>query len=139
FWDGNGKKLATHFDRNGFAYTFNRSNGDLLVANKMYAFVNWATSIDLKTGIPQKVAKYSTHEDVTTKNICPAAIGGKNIQPAAYSKITRLFYVPLNHLCMDYDVVEVKYVSGQPWVGAGIHMYAGPDGVTGGFMAWDGL
>jgi lanthanide-dependent methanol dehydrogenase len=138
-WDAHGKKLATHFDRNGFAYTFNRSNGDLLVANKMHPFVNWATSIDLKTGIPEKVAKYSTHEDVTTKNICPAAIGGKNIQPAAYSKITHLFYVPLNHLCMDYDVVEVKYVSGQPWVGAGIHMYAGPDGVTGGFMAWDGL
>lgn len=138
-WNTHGKKLATHFDRNGFAYTFNRLNGSLIVANKMHPFVNWATSIDLKTGIPQKVAQYSTHEDVTTKHICPAAIGGKNIQPAAYSSKTHLFYVPLNHLCMDYDVVEAKYVSGQPWVGAGIHMYAGPDGVTGGFMAWDGL
>ena len=138
-WNAQDKKLATHFDRNGFAYTFNRTNGDLLVANKMHPYVNWATSVDLKTGIPQKVARYATHEDVTTKNICPAAIGGKNIQPAAYSKRTHLFYVPLNHLCMNYDVVEAKYVSGQPWVGAGLTMFPGPDGVTGGFMAWDGL
>jgi lanthanide-dependent methanol dehydrogenase len=138
-WDAKGKKLATHFDRNGFAYTFNRTNGTLLVAKKMHPFVNWATNIDLKTGVPQKVSTYATHEDVVTEHICPAAIGGKNIQPAAYSLKTHLFYVPLNHLCMDYDVVEAKYVSGQPWVGAGITMYPGPDGVTGGFMAWDGL
>lgn len=138
-WDAKGKKLATHFDRNGFAYTFNRTNGNLLVAKKMHPFVNWATHIDLKTGVPQKVAAYATHEDVVTEHICPAAIGGKNIQPAAYSLKTKLFYVPLNHLCMDFDVLSAKYVSGQPWVGAGLTMYPGPDGVTGGFMAWDGL
>lgn len=138
-WNAKGKKLATHFDRNGFAYTFNRTNGNLLVAKKMHPFVNWATHIDLKTGVPQKVAAYATHEDVVTEHICPAAIGGKNIQPAAYSLKTKLFYVPLNHLCMDFDVLSAKYVSGQPWVGAGLTMYPGPDGVTGGFMAWDGL
>lgn len=138
-WNAKGKKLATHFDRNGFAYTFNRTNGNLLVAKKMHPFVNWATNIDLKTGVPQKVAAYATHEDVVTEHICPAAIGGKNVQPAAYSLKTKLFYVPLNHLCMDFDVLSAKYVSGQPWVGAGLTMYPGPDGVTGGFMAWDGL
>lgn len=138
-WDFDHQKLATHFDRNGFAYTFNRLNGSLIVANKMHPYVNWATSVDIKTGIPKKVGEYSTHEDTTTKNICPAAIGAKNLQPAAYSLKTKLFYVPLNHLCMDYDVVEAKYVSGQPWVGAGIKMYPGPDGVSGGFMAWDGF
>ena len=40
---------------------------------------------------------------------------------------------------MDYDVVEAKYTAGQPWVGAGLTMHPGPDGVTGGFMAWNGL
>jgi PQQ-dependent dehydrogenase (methanol/ethanol family) len=138
-WDAGGRRLATRFDRNGFAYTFDRADGSLLVAEKMHPSVNWARRIDMETGIPDKDARYSTHEDHETRDICPAAIGSKNIQPAAYSPRTRLFYVPLNHLCMRYEAVEAKYVAGQPWVGAGLTMYAGPDGVLGGFMAWDGL
>ena len=27
-WDATVKQLATHFDRNGFGYTFDRSNGN---------------------------------------------------------------------------------------------------------------
>ncbi|MFJ5446187.1 methanol/ethanol family PQQ-dependent dehydrogenase [Methylobacillus methanolivorans] len=138
-WEADGKKLASHFDRNGFGYTLNRETGKLLVAEKMHPFVNWATGIDLATGIPHKDPKFSTHEDVNVTGICPAALGVKDQQPAAYSPKTKLFYVPLNHVCMDYEPVEVKYVAGQPWVGATLSMYPGPDGVMGGFMAWDGL
>jgi len=138
-WDANGKKLATRFDRNGFGYTFDRTNGTLIVANKIHPFVNWATHIDLKTGIPAKDPKYSTHEDYNAQGICPAALGVKDQQPAAYSPKTKLFYVPLNHVCMTYEPMESKYVAGQPWVGATLTMFPGPDGVMGGFMAWDGL
>ena len=138
-WDRHGRKLATHFDRNGFAYTFDRRNGNLLVAAKMHPFVNWATNIDMQSGVPNKDAHYATHEDYVAQGICPAAIGAKNIQPAAYSPRTHWFYVPLNHLCMTYEAVEAKYVAGQPWAGASITMFPGPDGVMGGFMAWDGL
>ncbi|OIR06582.1 methanol dehydrogenase [cytochrome c] subunit 1 [mine drainage metagenome] len=141
-WDAKDKKhrkLATHFDRNGFGYTFDRTNGTLLVAEKMHPFVNWATGIDLATGVPNKDPRYATHEDHDTKGICPAALGTKDQQPAAYSPRTKLFYVPLSHLCMDYEAVEAKYVAGQPWAGASLTMFPGPDGVMGGFMAWDGL
>ncbi len=138
-WDSKGKKLATRFDRNGFAYTMDRTNGSLVVAKKIHPFVNWASSIDLKTGVPVKDPKFSTHEDYNAQGICPAALGVKDQQPAAYSPKTQLFYVPLNHVCMTYEPVESKYVAGQPWVGASLSMFAGPDGVMGGFMAWDGL
>ncbi|MBL8504824.1 methanol/ethanol family PQQ-dependent dehydrogenase [Methylobacillus glycogenes] len=138
-WDADGKKLATHFDRNGFGYTLNRETGKVLVAEKIHPFVNWASSIDLKTGVPVKDPKFSTHQDVNSKNVCPASLGVKDQQPAAYSPKSKLFYVPLNHVCMDYEPVEVKYVAGQPWVGATLSMFPGPDGVMGGFMAWDGL
>ena len=138
-WNRGRQQLATHFDRNGFGYTFDRSNGTLLVAAKVHPFVNWATHVDLATGIPAKDANYSTHEDYTAEGICPAALGTKDQQPAAYSPRTGLFYVPLSHLCMDYEAVEAKYVAGQPWVGAGLTMYPGPDGVMGAFMAWDGI
>ena len=132
-------KLATHFDRNGFGYTFDRTDGTLLVAEKMHPFVNWATRIDMATGVPEKDPRYSTHEDYTAKGICPAALGTKDQQPAAYSPRTHLFYVPLSHLCMNYEAVEARYVAGQPWAGASLTMFPGPDGVMGGFMAWDGL
>ncbi|WP_407659204.1 methanol/ethanol family PQQ-dependent dehydrogenase [Methylobacillus arboreus] len=138
-WDADGKKLATHFDRNGFGYTFDRTNGSLLVTEKMHPFVNWATSIDLKTGIPNKDPKYSTHQDYNAQGICPSALGVKDEQPAAFSPRTKMFYVPLNHVCMTYEPTESKYIAGQPWVGATLTMFAGPDGVMGGFMAWDGL
>jgi PQQ-dependent dehydrogenase (methanol/ethanol family) len=138
-WDAKGRKLATHFDRNGFGYTLDRTNGSLLVAEKMHPFVNWATNIDLASGIPQKDPRFSTHEDHVTKGICPASVGIKDQQPAAYSPRRHLFYVPLNHLCMNYEAVETKYVAGQPWVGASLTMFPGPDGEMGGFMAWDGL
>ncbi len=138
-WDAEGKQLATHFDRNGFGYTLDRNDGTLLVAEKMHPFVNWAKKVDMKTGVPVKDPKFSTHQDYNAKGVCPAALGAKDQQPAAYSPKTKLFYVPLNHVCMTYEPVESKFVAGQPWVGASLTMFAGPDGVLGGFMAWDGL
>ena len=44
-------KALVHFDRNGFAYTLDRTNGTLLVAEP-FVYVNWATGIDKKTGRP---------------------------------------------------------------------------------------
>ena len=74
-----------------------RISGELLVAEKYDPAVNWATHVDLKTGYPQVVNQYSTDyngEDVVSKDVCPAALGTKDQQPAAYSPKTGLFYVP---------------------------------------------
>lgn len=138
-WDADGKKLVSHFDRNGFAYTWDRTNGTLLVAEKLHPFANWATGVDLKSGVPQKDGKYSTHQDYNAKGICPAALGTKNENPVAYSPKTKLFYVAHNHVCMTYEPVESKYIAGQPWVGSTLTMFAGPEGGMGSFTAWDGL
>ena len=51
--------------------------------------------------------------------------------------MTGLFYVPTNHICMDYEGVEVKYTAGQPYVGAIVRMFPGPGGYRGRFIAWD--
>jgi len=133
---GEMRKTLVHFDRNGFGYTLDRESGELLVAEKYDPAVNWATHVDMKTGRPQVVAEYSTHqggEDVNTENICPAALGTKDQQPAAFSPDTGLFYVPTNHVCMDYEPFEVSYTAGQPYVGATLSMF--PAGkVTGGLV-----
>ncbi|WP_251876714.1 methanol/ethanol family PQQ-dependent dehydrogenase [Grimontia kaedaensis] len=139
---GKNRKLLVHFDRNGFGYTLDRVTGELLVAEKFDPAVNWATHVDMETGRPQVVAKYSTAqngEDVDTKGICPAALGSKDQQPATYSPRTGLFYVPTNHVCMNYEPFEVSYTAGQPYVGATLSMFPAPDshGGLGNFIAWD--
>jgi PQQ-dependent dehydrogenase (methanol/ethanol family) len=131
-----GKKILTHFDRNGFGYTLDRTNGKVLVANA-YGPVNWAKSIDLTTGRPVEDASKRTTAKGNTEGICPAAIGFKDQQPSAYSPKTGWNYVPTNNICMDYEGVEVKYAAGQPYVGAIVRMFPGPGGNRGAFIAWD--
>ncbi len=129
-------KALAHFDRNGFGYTLDRVTGKVLVAQP-FGPVNWATSIDLTTGVPVRNPRYGTTAAHNTAGICPAAIGFKDQQPAAYSPQTGFFYVPANHICMDYEGVEVKYSAGQPYVGAIVRMFPGPGGNRGRFIAWD--
>lgn len=144
---GQRRPVVVHFDRNGFAYTLDRVTGELLVAEKYDPAVNWATKVDMdknsKTyGRPMVVSQYSTEqngEDVNTKGVCPAALGTKDQQPATYSPRTDLFYVPTNHVCMDYEPYRVNYTPGQPYVGATLSMYPAPNshGGMGNFIAWD--
>ena len=139
---GQPRKALVHFDRNGFGYTLDRVSGELLVAEKYDPKVNWASHIDMKTGRPQVVAKYSTDKngpDVNTKGICPSALGTKDQQPATFSPKTGLFYVPTNHVCMDYEPFKVEYTAGQPYVGSTLSMYPAEKdkGNMGNFIAWD--
>jgi lanthanide-dependent methanol dehydrogenase len=144
---GQARKLITHFDRNGLGYTLDRVTGELLVAEKYDPKVNWTTGVDMNKssptyGRPKVVDAYSTGKggaDHNTKGICPAALGSKDEQPAAYSPETQLFYVPTNHVCMDYEPFKVSYTAGQPYVGATLSMFppAG-DSHMGNFIAWDG-
>jgi len=145
--NGRERKLLTHFDRNGLGYTLDRVTGELLVAQKFDPAVNWTTGVDMDKnspnyGRPSVVTKYSTQaggEDHNTTGICPAALGTKDEQPAAYSPDTQLFYVPTNHVCMDYEPTRVSYTAGQPYVGATLSMFP-PAGQSnmGNMIAWDG-
>src|SRR6266550_2566605 len=138
---GKPTKALVHFDRNGFGYTLDRTTGALLVAEKYDPQVNWATNVDMKTGRPQVVAKYSTAKggpDVNTKGICPAALGSKDQQPAAFNPKNKRFYIPTNHVCMDYEPFKIDYTAGQPYVGATLSMFPAPGGTTMGTLtAWD--
>jgi lanthanide-dependent methanol dehydrogenase len=138
---GKPTKALVHFDRNGFGYTLDRTNGALLVAEKYDPKVNWATRVDMKTGRPEVVKQYAPGEngvDHNNKGICPAALGSKDEQPASFNPKTGLFYVPTNHVCMDYEPFKIDYVAGQPYVGATLSMYP-PEGENnmGNFIAWD--
>src|ERR1700731_329480 len=92
--DGQTRKLVTHSARNGFVYTMDRHNGEMVGA-KPYIEVNWTKGIDQKTGKP---LDYDPNKDVQTysglanptaeapvKKVCPNRNGGNNYYPSSYS------------------------------------------------------
>jgi PQQ-dependent dehydrogenase (methanol/ethanol family) len=138
--DGQTIPTLTHFDRNGFSYLLDRRNGKLLRAHKFDSTTNWAKEIDLKTGRPVLNPDKMTKEDVNVKDICPAAQGAKNHQPASYDPKTKLFYVGTNHICMDYQAFSVKYRGGFPYVGATLSMFPADHGnIRGRLIAFDSV
>jgi alcohol dehydrogenase (cytochrome c) len=102
--DGQPRKIATHAARNGFLYTFERANGQTLMAKPYVSAVNWTRGIDQKTGKPidydpnRDVQVYSGQQNFTltdrTRKLCPSMGGGNNFFPPSYSKRTQLLYIP---------------------------------------------
>jgi len=131
-------KALVHFDKNGFAYTLERATGKLLVAEP-FVKVNWATSVDLKSGRPVlDPDKQTGASRGTVKGICPCLEGAVSpASPPAYSPRTHLFYTSTNNLCMDYTAVPATYLKGTPFMGINSPYMAGPGGHLGTFMAWD--
>ncbi len=143
----NGQQVPAlvHFDRNGLAYVLNRATGALIAVHKYDPAVNWTTGVDMNPsspnyGRPAVVAQYAPGShgvNVNYQGICPAALGSKDEQPASFDPQTGLFYVPTNHVCMDYEPYPVAYTAGQPYVGATLSMFPGPGGYMGRFIAFD--
>jgi lanthanide-dependent methanol dehydrogenase len=153
---GQAVKALVHFARNGFAYTIDRATGRVLVAER-YGPANWARAVDLTTARPALDPRFEAPTapapapsvgpapagapkappPPTTAGICPASIGTKFLQPAAYSPLTGLFYVPASNLCMDLQNSLATYTAGLPYGVATVKMTAGPGGNRGRFIAWD--
>ena len=134
---GEARKTLVHFDRNGFAYILDRATGEVLSATQFGEGVNWASEIDLKTGLPVRNPEKGTTLGVNTTDICPSAMGYKDQQPISFNPDTGIFYVPSNNLCMDYEGTEATYIAGVPYVGATVKTYNGPGGHGGSVFAWD--
>ena len=106
---GESKKVLMQAPKNGFFYVIDRTNGELLSADK-YVKATWASHIDLETGRPVKteLADY----DEAEKLIFPGALGGHNWMPMSYNPNTGLVYIPAQELYMpmkkdnDYEYDE---------------------------------
>ncbi len=126
--EGKKRKLLTHPDRNGIVYTLDRENGDLISANKLDDTVNWVKQVDLKTGLPVRDPEFGTRMDHKGKEICPSAMGYHNQGHDSYDPTKELFFMGINHICMDWEPFMLPYRAGQFFVGATLWMYPGPKG-----------
>ncbi|MDE1922049.1 MAG: PQQ-dependent dehydrogenase, methanol/ethanol family [Gammaproteobacteria bacterium] len=138
--DGKMRKTLVHFDRNGFAYVLDRTDGTLLRAHK-YVTVNWAEKIDMKTGRPIKVYAHSPLKVGDNTQACPSAMGGKDQQPVAVDPShPEDFYVPTNNWCMQDEPQErADTQQGTVYVFANVYMYPEKPGVTGKFKKFNVL
>ncbi len=123
---GQARKLITHSARNGFLYTYERSNGQPVLA-KPYMEANWTKGIDQKTGKP---LDYDPTKDIQTyagvgnltpgeplKKVCPSPSGGNNYWPSSYSPNTKLLYIPAVTACVSVAIDREKHNKERGWNG----------------------
>uniref|UniRef100_P12293 Methanol dehydrogenase [cytochrome c] subunit 1 n=1 Tax=Paracoccus denitrificans TaxID=266 RepID=DHM1_PARDE len=123
---GQMRKLLTHPDRNGIVYTLDRTNGDLISADKMDDTVNWVKEVQLDTGLPVRDPEFGTRMDHKARDICPSAMGYHNQGHDSYDPERKVFMLGINHICMDWEPFMLPYRAGQFFVGATLTMYPGP-------------
>jgi PQQ-dependent dehydrogenase (methanol/ethanol family) len=130
------RRVMLRADRNGYLYVIDRTTGQVLSADP-FVHITSTNGIDPKSGRPIENEEKKPTLGVVVRDVCPAAPGGKDWQPTAFSSQTGYLYIPANNLCMDFEGVEANYIAGTPFVGANVRMYAGPGGNRGEFIAWD--
>src|SRR5712672_3111183 len=123
---GQRRKLVTHSARNGFLYTMERANGQMVSAKPYMDNINWTKGIDQKTGKP---LDYDPTKDIQTysglanqtldkpKKACPGHAGGNNYWPSAYSPRTKLMYIPALSNCEEISLDTTKHSKERGWNG----------------------
>ena len=137
-----GKKVPAlmQANRNGFFYVIDRATGKLLNAKQYVDGVNWATGIDMKTGMPIEAPGNAKRPGMKRKaeNVCPNLIGAKNWMPMSYNPQTGLVYINTINLCMDMEGIQGEYKRGAFFLNVNFDLAKqGAGGYMGGVKAWD--
>ncbi len=113
-FERDGRKLLGHFDKNGYWFVLDRTNGKLVRAAP-FARVTWGT-IDATSGqVAVKLAP--TKEGV---EICPGPAGAKEWPHAAFSPATGLLYTPVVELCGIFSTKKTEFKESMPYWGGGV-------------------
>jgi alcohol dehydrogenase (cytochrome c) len=111
-FDQDGRKLLAHFDRNGYLFILDRTDGRFVRATR-FARADWA-DIDSATG---RVTVRRTPSDSGTR-ICPGPAGAKVWNHAAYNPRAGLLYVPVIELCAVFTSSTTEFREGLPYLGS---------------------
>src|SRR5436305_10164541 len=134
--NGQTRKVLLAAQRNGMVYLIDRMTGEVLSADP-FIRITASFGVDLKTGKLKENPDKEPGTGKTVRDIAPAAPGGKDWQPCAWSPRTNLLYIPHQNLAMDYQGTEANYIEGTPYVGMNVKMYANGGENRGEFCAWD--
>ncbi|MCC6538921.1 MAG: PQQ-binding-like beta-propeller repeat protein [Bryobacterales bacterium] len=129
---GRERKLLIEANRNGFFYVFDRTNGELLLAEKFVDKLTWATGIG-KDGRPMLVPGKEPTRDGNL--VCPNVLGATNWHSVAFSQETGLFYLMAREDCGVYT--KPPSWNPRPWVKEPGHAALRAIDIETGKRVWD--
>jgi alcohol dehydrogenase (cytochrome c) len=109
-FDQDGRKLLAHFDRNGYLFVLDRTNGQLIRVVP-FARATWG-----EIAQDGRVTVRLTPTPEGTK-ICPSPSGAKEWPHAAYSPRTGLLYTPVIEKCGTYKSKRGEFKEGMAYWG----------------------
>lgn len=139
---GKPTKALLHFDKNGFFYVLDRTNGKFIYAEPIVPGINWAKGIDPVTGRPNVNPDFIAQSGgPEVAPIIPSLEGAIDWQPLAYDpKLDYTFFMS-NNWAMGYKFwPEDKFsppTKGEWYLGADYQQYLIPGKETGNFVAFD--
>ena len=130
-FESDGRKLLGHFDKNGYFFILDRTNGDLVSVTPFVDRIDWGTITRDGKVTP---AKYPDEEGVPV-HFYPGPAGAKEWTHAAYSPKTELFYVPVQDVGATATRRRREFKESIPYWGAGVEVDA--EDMTGSISAFD--
>ncbi|WP_304236666.1 PQQ-dependent dehydrogenase, methanol/ethanol family [Jiulongibacter sediminis] len=114
--EGQTRKVLMQAPKNGFFYVLDRTNGELISAEK-FTYVNWAKGIDSETDRPIE-EEWARYKDVNAM-IAPNFDGGHNWQPMTFDKKRNLVFLPARKTASVYGQ-DKSWVYNERGFGTGI-------------------
>src|SRR5205809_7060028 len=121
--NGQSRKVVSHFGRNGFFYSLDRTNGEFLRGGQYVNDLNWTKGLNARTGKP---LDYDPKLDVQIynpaaralrgdglKRTCPTWHGGIAHQPTAYNPVKNIAYGVGIEGCFSQTGAAVAFLSPQ--------------------------
>ena len=115
-FDSGGRKLLAHFDKNGYLFILDRTNGQLVRTTK-FARATWG-DIDAAGRVTPRLSP--TPEGV---DICPGPAGAKEWPHAAYNPGTGLLYTPVVELCGTFKLIPQEFREGMAYWGGEVKLH----------------
>ncbi|PZG02932.1 PQQ-dependent dehydrogenase, methanol/ethanol family [Micromonospora deserti] len=111
-----GRRLLAHFNKNGYFFVLDRTNGQLVRVTPFAERINWG-EIDTSGNVTPKVYPKNEGEPV---HFWPGPGGAKEWTHAAYSPRTQMFYVPVQDAGAEVTRRHREFKEGIPYWGASV-------------------
>ncbi|MDI2030454.1 PQQ-dependent dehydrogenase, methanol/ethanol family [Saccharopolyspora sp. TS4A08] len=130
-FERDGKKLLGHFDKNGYFFVLDRTNGELQHVTPFVDRIDWGTITRDGKVTPRK---YPDKEGEPV-HFYPGPAGAKEWTHAAYNPNRDLFYVPVADVGATATRRRREFKEGQPYWGAAVQVDI--DNMAGSVSAFD--
>lgn len=117
-FERDGKKLMAHYDKNGYMFVLDRTNGELQHVTPFVDRIDWGTITRDGKVTPRKYPE----KEGEPVHFYPGPAGAKEWTHAAYHPEHDLFYVPVADVGATATRRRREFKEGQPYWGAGVQV-----------------